>query len=432
MTNLFRTEALRAHRDHHLGTIRIGRNPSHALITGLAILCASALVALAAWGQVNRKVKVAGVLAPMLGSLPVSATSTGVLVEMRVRDGDAVEAGQPLFVVDTDRTSTVGDTAVLVAQSLAARRAALQAERSARDLQARQREQALSEQLRTIEAQLRQALDETQLATRRVELATATVQRYQKLAREGFVAELQAQQRQEELIDLQGRQRAAERSRVALQRDAQTLRADRTATLTQLQTDLAQMDRAFAALTQESAENDARRRLIVAAPRPGVVSAVTVHIGQALQQGQTLATLLPRGADGQPSELGAQLFAPSRTAGFVQAGQQVWLRYAAYPYQKFGMHRGRVTAVSDTPISPQDLPGGQANALLAAAQSNEPLYRIDVQLDAQSVVTYGQVRPLKPGMALDADVMQDRRALWEWVLEPVLAASARVKVLGGQ
>jgi hypothetical protein len=28
-------------------------------------------------------------------------------------------------------------------------------------------------------------------------------------------------------------------------------------------------------------------------------------------------------------------------------------------------------------------------------------------------------------MALDADVLQDRRAVWEWLLEPVLAAAGR-------
>ena len=127
----------------------------------------------------------------------------------------------------------------------------------------------------------------------------------------------------------------------------------------------------------------------------------------------------------------AHLFAPSRTAGFVQPGQAVWVRYAAYAYQKFGMAQGHIDSVSRTPINPQDLPPGQALALQQAAQSNEPLYRVTVALDRQDIQTYGQLQPLKPGMALEADVLQDRRAVWEWVLEPVLAASGAMKVLGG-
>jgi membrane fusion protein len=123
--------------------------------------------------------------------------------------------------------------------------------------------------------------------------------------------------------------------------------------------------------------------------------------------------------------LQAHLYAPSRTAGFVRTGQAVWLRYAAYPYQKFGLAQGDVIEVSQTPIAPQDLPPGQQQALSQAAQSIEPLYRITVSLANQSIFAYGRDHLLKPGMALEADVLQDRRAVWEWVLEPLLAVPAR-------
>jgi hypothetical protein len=57
--------------------------------------------------------------------------------------------------------------------------------------------------------------------------------------------------------------------------------------------------------------------------------------------------------------------------------------------------------------------------------------RIKVQLDAQALSAYGKQQMLKPGMALEADVVQDRRAVWEWVFEPLLATGSRLKVLGG-
>ena len=89
------------------------------------------------------------------------------------------------------------------------------------------------------------------------------------------------------------------------------------------------------------------------------------------------------------------------------------------------------SGASATPISPQELPPGQSAALLQAAQSSEPLYRIKVKLDAQTLSAYGKQQLLKPGMALEADVIQDRRAVWEWVFEPILASGTRLKVLGG-
>ena len=110
----------------------------------------------------------------------------------------------------------------------------------------------------------------------------------------------------------------------------------------------------------------------------------------------------------------------------MQPGQAVWLRYAAYPYQKFGMARGEVAHVSPTPIAPQDLPAGQAQALVSAAQANEPLYRIDVRLDRQAIAAYGRELPLRAGMALEADVNLEHRRIWEWLFEPLLATAKRI------
>lgn len=429
MSLLFRSEALDAKRDQYLGTIRIGRNPSFTVVTVISIALAFALVAFAVWGQVTRKARLTGLLMPTLGTLQLTANATGVLTDVRVNEGDVVRVGQTLFVVGTDRTTVAGNTTTLVAQNLAQRRLTLQTERTSRELQFRQREQALADRIRSTEAELRQADAELQLMTHRVALATKTFERYQQLSREGFVADLQAQQKQEELLDLQGRAQTAERNRTALGRDVQSLNAERIATSTQLQTDLAQLDRSIASLDQEGTENDARRQVVIVAPSAGTVTALNLHAGQAVQAGQTIATLVPETAKGNASELEAQLFAPSRTAGFVRPGQKVWVRYSAYPYQKFGMHGGTITNVSRTPINPQDLPAGQGQALMSAAQTTEPLYRISVKLGAQTVSTFGQVQSLKPGMTLEADVVQDQRAVWEWMLEPVIAVTGATKVL---
>jgi len=82
-------------------------------------------------------------------------------------------------------------------------------------------------------------------------------------------------------------------------------------------------------------------------------------------------------------------------------------------------------------MQPQDLPAGMAQALMSAAQAQEPLYRITVALQRDSVQAFGQAQPLKAGMVLNADVVQDRRAIWEWVLEPLLAARKRWQIPPG-
>jgi len=100
-------------------------------------------------------------------------------------------------------------------------------------------------------------------------------------------------------------------------------------------------------LSQEATENEARGCLTLTAARTGRPSALNSH------PGQTLLSLVPEaaGQDKKKSALEAQLYAPSRTAGFVKPSQVAWL---AYSYQIFGMAEGVVQSISQTPIAPQD------------------------------------------------------------------------------
>lgn len=443
---MFRTEVLQAQSDQWLGRIRVARPPSFAWVTGIAVALAAALIAFVSLGQVSRKVRLPGLLLPSEGLISVNALQAGMVAEWLVTEGQQVASGQPLMRLISPRLLSEGDATALAAQALAQQRSALTTERLLLRQQARQREEALNDRERSLLAEARQAEVELETHRLRAELAAKSQARFEDLAQTGFVSPAQTQQKQEELLDLQLRQRNAQRSSEVLRREIQSLHAERQANRTGLASSLARLDRSFASLRQDVHDNEARGGLIVAAPKAGTVSALIPHAGQAVQLGQTLLSLVPEGRMDpekapQPDEgartpaslgasrLQAQLFAPSRTAGFVQTGQTVWLRYAAYPYQKFGMAQGTVSDVSRTPIAQQDLPAGQAQALLSAARTNEPMYRITVNLARQEIDIFGKAQSLKVGMSLDADVMQDRRAIWEWLLEPVLAISGPTRNL---
>ena len=126
----------------------------------------------------------------------------------------------------------------------------------------------------------------------------------------------------------------------------------------------------------------------------------------------------------EAAQLQAHLFAPSGAVGFVEAGQAVRLRYAGYPYQKFGQYDGEVLAVSRSPLSSQELPSALAN--LGQQLGGEGLYRITVKLASQSVNTYGRAQPLSAGMQLEADVLQDTRRVIEWIFEPALSLKGKL------
>jgi len=424
-----------------MGPIHLAHNPRFSIVAGLALVLAGALLAFGAWGKVARKVRVPGVLMPQWGTVELSPAISGVLLEQRVKEGDWVEQGQVLFVVNTDKSSAEGSTASLLASHLAQRRSTLLAERASRLAQNRQREVHLADRIHSLSVETAQATQEHALAKRRVELAQKTSARFEQMAAEGFVSDIQAQSKQEELIDLQARLENTLRNGLALSREQNAAEADLALLQKQLAIDLLQLERNLASLDQETAEIQSRKTSSVLAPQAGQVSTVHLSLGALAQAGQTIASLVPRATSLVSSHLSSQLstyapdpsahtlvaalFAPTRTAGFIQPGQEVWLRLAAYPYQKFGLAKGRVLNVSGTPIAPQDLPHGQGTALMASTQSKEPLYRIQVELASQHVMAFGQAHSLRPGMTLDADVIHDVRGIWEWVFEPLLAIHAR-------
>lgn len=54
-------------------------------------------------------------------------------------------------------------------------------------------------------------------------------------------------------------------------------------------------------------------------------------------------------------------------------------------------------------------------------------YRVVVHLKQQTVRAYGQDVPLLPGMQVQADVVGESRALWEWLLEPLYSVTGRMR-----
>ena len=168
-----------------------------------------------------------------------------------------------------------------------------------------------------------------------------------------------------------------------------------------------------------------RRTVVITSPNNGRIAGLSVQVGQSVHDGQSLGTVIP--TDHGVTKLQAQLYAPSKTVGFVQPGQQVYLRYAAFPYQKFGLYQGVVKSISTTPFAINELPANLAQQVAAQSGNNEALYRIDVALQKQDITVFDKTIALRPGLALEGDVRQETRKLWELLFEPLLSVKAQVE-----
>lgn len=411
MSMLFRKEAVDHQRHRLFGEVRLDAPlPMWALAGVLAAVAGGALLVLIL-GTYARRETVSGWLTPDKGLVRLSVEEPGTVREIFVREGEDVPAGAALFSVSRDVGLEGGGSAnarvmehIRAERDQVARRLGLLAE------QFRTSREKLSARLAGLAAGRQQHLRQLEFQEKRAALADRMVEQIDALVQRGVISLLERQRREENALaqrqaleGLLGQIAETDRGLAEGEGEMRGLPAGEQAAEAELKERLAALD-------QRLAEASGRGTVVVRAPVAGQLAAVTVRPGQRVKPDAMTVSVLPEGG-----VLQAELYVPSRAAGFVKAGQAVRLRYDAFPYQKFGAAEAGVAAVSRTILSPEDLP--------LASSIKEPVFRVFVDLRSDTVNAYGEAIRLQAGMTLTADIVLERRRLWEVLLDPVLAAA---------
>lgn len=411
-SSLFRQEALHQQDRGALGDVTLVTPPSATLLVMIAATIGILLITFAVWGEYTRKVHVTGFLAPDKGLIKVIPPMAGTLIEKHVKDGQEVKKGDVLFVLSTDRsTPIITNTQAATLQQLSERRRSYESQRATQDHIDKLQQSGLKARIEAASYEI--SLIDNELATRqkRLDIAIQTATKFDELANKQFVPALQAQQKYEETLDQRAQLQEMQRRRANLVQQHAALNVELQSSVLYASVQRGEIQRNLAILEQERVAMESQRLVIIAAPTDGTVTAIVAEQGQQASPTTPLLTILPSGA-----RLQAQLLVPSRAIGFIAPQQTVALRYQAFPYQHFGNHQGRVIEVSKT--------------LLAANESaiavSEPMYRITVALDAQTVRAQDKNMPLQAGMLLDADVWLERRSIIQWIFAPLYSLSGKV------
>ncbi|WP_321872688.1 HlyD family secretion protein [Burkholderia ubonensis] len=408
---LFRPEALEANKHKLMGSVGLYMPPSRWLLVALAVSAAVAVTGFFVFGSYTKRERVAGQLVPVQGLLNVIPPITGTVTQIAVREGANVKKGDALMAISGEVATQLGGTRELIAGQLALQRSKLETDldnqRSLTDEE--QRGQRLRASM--LRSQLTQLDTQRSQRQRQAELAHAYLEKLQLMRERGYASNSQVEQQEGAVLDAQARLQDIARQRLDVEQQLSQISQQLRELPLNAGNRRRDIERKLAEIDQSMAENESRRSVVLRAPESAVVAAVLAKTGEAVNAGGTVVSLLPAGA-----RLEAQLMVPSRAIGFIRSGERVVLRYQAYPFQKFGQQTGYVTDVSRSALSPQEVATltGQPNV-------QEQHYRVLVALDRQTVRAYGKNERLKPGMALEADVMLDRRRLIEWLFEPLYA-----------
>lgn len=367
----------------------------------------------------TRKANTQGMLLPAKGIVRIVVGQAGVIKERHVIEGQFVRAGELLFVLSNERSGVYAETTEQTVSSLLReRRDSFAAELKQSLTHSRQRLALAVRRAEALSMEIARNRDQILLQKKRLLLAEQSKERFGELQASGYVSASQLQDKQADLLDQRQRLADLQRMQAASEREFANAKFEVGDIQMQGERDAATLNRNASVIQQDFTENEARRRILVRAPASGIVTGITAEKGQTVAANKGIASLVPA-----KSELEAEIYVPSHSVGFIKPGMQVMLRYRAYPYQKFGQHRAFVREVAYTSLSPEEL--NVSGATLPVGATAEPVYRIRLRLDQQTVVAYGKPLPLKPGMLVDASVVLEHRRLYEWVLEPLFSITGR-------
>jgi membrane fusion protein len=424
---LFRHESVTARRDAWFGQVQLVQPLSTEIVAVATVAFLAALVLFAVTGSYTRRVHATGVMMPSTGLITITTPAAGVVSGTAVSEGQKVKAGQLLFVIDRDANSAGGPTQRQIIAALTAQRAALLRERSIRHSMAAIQKQSLANQIANLTAQHEQLAAQLKSDDTMLPVMRAAMERLRGASAQHIVPDSEYQNQVFAFTELLGQHARFLQESLAVEGKMAEIGGQLAIFDDNLARDISQTDRAISQLDQQIAERQANREIEVLAPSAGSLTAVRAHPGQTVAQGSPLVTLLSSDAP-----LEADLSVDSSSIGFIRDNAPVLLRYAAFPFQRFGLYRGRVKEITRAPVQAEPSWSEQAQGApsrMLAPRSSQ--YRVVVVPRLPYAVAYGTHHPLEVGMEVEADIALDRRRLYQWLLDPLYRARGSFGVVTG-
>ena len=367
----------------------------------------------------------------------IQPLETGVVRSILVKEGERVEAGQPLIELDTtlagadhlsikeqqfvlkldrarqltildtlnkSQTATDHFTELTEATSEQIR---LQKERAKSRLNEYQAKiEALKDEQRQRQAERNAVGQRIQQLDATIPLITERAGSLVGMSEKGLVPRVQWLELEQERIE-QVKERDVQRNNLdslgaAIANINQRLAAQKAEFESQILTELADAENRIAAFEQEKVKAEKRvtlQKLI--APVSGKVHQLAVHtIGGVVTPAQELMHIVP---DEGAVEVEAWL--PNKDIGFVHEGQTAEVKIETFPFTKYGVIDAEILNVSNDATPDEHL---------------GLVYAMRVKMDETIMQVEEKLINLSPGMAVTIEVNLGKRKLIEYLLSPLL------------
>jgi membrane fusion protein len=324
------------------------------------------------------------VLEPMEGADPIQAPLAGELAIISVREGQDIKAGDNLFALRSDEI-----------RNWQTRLRQLQEDQRAITERARNLDEAHTAELSIKDAEIAQIEREVNFRQKYLETSKDFLTKAGALAAQGLISQVELMRHQLETAEAEKDLVVAEKSQLQASLQRQQLVTARARQRTDEAAETEKLKVQFAALEGQLV-NCTGDLKFVRAPYNAVVLSLKQHsAGSMVGTGMELCQLAHQ--DASPF---ARLTLPETGLSRLHLGQRLYLRFDAYPYQRFGSMVATLEKISPAAIISANGPTFQATCRLRPVQGNS------------------LVNP-KVGMSGQARILVGRCTLLEKVLEPL-------------
>jgi len=356
----------------------------------------------------------------------------GIVEEILVKEGDAVEQGQVLLKIDNQKSISSYSSNEIKAEALQAKILRLEAESNGEDFQVpddvKKRLGEFIDNEKSLYETNKKELDSKlnalreKLVQRKQELQEAYSQRdhlkssYSMISREvrmtkpmvakGVRSKIDFLKLQREANEIESKYDAVKKSIPRLQSAIKEVQNNIKETQLNFKAEAKeQINEALAELrtlkATSTALEDQVTRTIVKAPMKGVVQKLYVHtVGGVIKPGQDIMEIVP-----SDETLLVKVKIKPKDIAFIYKGQRAIVKFTAYDFSIYGGLEGKVVL-----ISPDSIKDEEGNVF----------YEVRIKTDKNYIGRDGKRLKIIPGMTTSVDIITGQKSVLDYILKPIL------------